>query len=82
MQIIKVNDQIGSLKLPNVTDYDIISLDDKVLFNKPTNFSQPLAKIKKGRVLFVEKCENNWCKIKTDKFKGWIERKNLWGKID
>ena len=60
----------------------IISLDDKILFDKPTNFSQPVAKIKKGRVLFVHKCENNWCKIKTDKFKGWIERKNLWGKID
>ena len=45
----------------------IISLDDKILFNKPTNFSQPIAKIKKGRVLFVEKCENDWCKIKTDK---------------
>ena len=60
----------------------IISLDDKILFNKPTNFSQPVAKIKKGRVLLVEKCENDWCKIKTDKLKGWIERKDLWGKID
>ena len=60
----------------------IISLDDKVLFNKPTNFSQPLAKIKKGRVLFVQKCDDNWCKIKTEKFKGWIKKENLWGIIN
>lgn len=32
MQIINVNNQIGSLKLPNVTDYDIISLDDKPFY--------------------------------------------------
>ena len=32
----------------------IIPLDDKILFNKPSNFSKPLAKIKKGRVLVVQ----------------------------
>ena len=60
----------------------VISLDDKILFNKPTIFSKPLAKIKKGRVLLIQKCDGNWCKIKTKKFKGWIENKNIWGKIN
>ena len=59
----------------------IISLNDKILFNKPTIFSKPIAKIKRGRVLLVQSCEIEWCKIKTKKYKGWIEKKNLWGKI-
>ena len=60
----------------------IIPLKDKILFKKPSNFSKPVAKIKKGRVLVIQKCEDNWCKIKTEKFKGWIDRNNIWGKIE
>ena len=59
----------------------VIALEDKILFKKPSNFSKPVAKIKKGRVLVVQRCENDWCKIKTEKFKGWIDRNNIWGKI-
>ncbi len=60
----------------------IIPLTDKVLFKKPSYFSKPVAKIKKGRVLIVIKCYNEWCKIKSDKFKGWIEIENIWGSIN
>ena len=59
----------------------VIALEDKILFNKPSNLSKPLAKIKKGRVLVVQRCKNNWCKIKTKKFKGWIKKDNIWGSI-
>ena len=57
----------------------IIPLKDKILFKKPSDFSKPLAKIKKGKVLIVQKCEEKWCKIKTKKFKGWIKNKDVWG---
>ena len=60
----------------------LIPLKDKILFKKPTNFSKPLAKIKKGRVLIVQKCEKKWCKIKTPKLKGWIKNDGVWGKIN
>ena len=60
----------------------IIPLKDKILYKKPSKFSEPLAKIKKGRVLVVKKCEDNWCKIKTGVFNGWIKKKDLWGKIN
>ena len=60
----------------------IIPFEDKILFNKPTNFSKPLAKIEKGRVLIVQECKNNWCKIKSGKFKGWIEKNNIWGQVN
>ena len=59
----------------------IISLNDKILFDKPTIFSKPVAKIKKGRVLIVQNCQSSWCKVKTDDFKGWIKNSNLWGKV-
>ena len=60
----------------------VIPLKDKILFKKPSNFSEPLARIEKGRVLVVQKCENNWCKIKTEKFKGWIKKSNIWGQMN
>ena len=60
----------------------VIPLKDKILFNKPSNFSKPLAKIKKGRVLIVQKCEDDWCKIKTEKFKGWIKKSHIWGQVN
>ena len=41
-----------------------------------------MARIKKGRILVVQKCEDNWCKVKTGKFKGWIDKSNIWGKIN
>ena len=59
----------------------IIPLEDKILFKNPTIFSQPLAKIQKGRVLVIQKCNLNWCKVKSQKFKGWIKINNIWGKI-
>ncbi len=59
----------------------IIPLEDKILFKSPTTFSQPLAKIQKGRVLVIQKCNLNWCKVKSQKFKGWVKINNIWGKI-
>ena len=60
----------------------VIPLEDKILFKKPTNFSKPLALVQRGRVLIVQKCLKGWCKIKTNKFKGWIKTVNMWGKIN
>ena len=57
----------------------IIPLEDKILFDKPSKFSKPLARIKKGRVLILQKCDGIWCKIKSKNFKGWIKTNNLWG---
>ena len=59
----------------------IIPLTDKILFKKPSNFSKPIAKIKSGRVLVIQKCDGIWCKIKSEKFKGWVKTDNVWGII-
>ncbi len=60
----------------------LITTKIKILFKKPTKFSKPLARISEGRLLIVKECENNWCSIKTDKYSGWIEKKDVWGSIE
>ena len=60
----------------------LIVLENKILFNKPSKFSKPVARIEKGRLLLVKKCENKWCKIKTGGFTGWIDKENIWGSIN
>ena len=59
----------------------VIPLKDKILFKKPSLFSKPIAQIKKGRILVIKKCENNWCKVKSAKFNGWVQTDNIWGSI-
>ena len=66
---------VSQLKKSN----SVIATKDKILFKKPTSFAKPVALIKKGRLLIVEKCEKNWCEIKTDNFNGWIKTDDLWG---
>ena len=67
-------------QLKNVNS--IIPLTDKILFKKPSKFSEPLANLKRGRVLIVLKFNGNWCKVQSGEFKGWIDNHNLWGKIN
>ena len=69
---------ISQLKKVN----SVIAVKDKILFGKSTIFSEPVAKIKKGRLLIVKKCENDWCKVETEGLKGWVIKKNLWGTVD
>jgi SH3-like domain-containing protein len=69
---------VSQLKKSN----SVIATEDKVLFKKPTSFAQPIALIKKGRLLIVQKCEKKWCEIETDNLSGWIKTGNLWGSIN
>jgi SH3-like domain-containing protein len=57
----------------------IIVLEDKILFKKPSDFSKPIARLEKGRLLVIKKCDDSWCKITTDNYSGWIKAKNVWG---
>ena len=59
-----------------------IVLKKKIIFKKPSKFSKPIAKIEKGRLLIIKKCDIQWCKIQTEEFIGWIDIKNVWGSIN
>ena len=60
----------------------LITTSQKILFKKPTRYSEPLAKLDSGRLLLIKKCEKNWCNINTNKFSGWIDKKNIWGNAE
>jgi|TARA_B110000285_G_C14847811_1_gene478488 SH3-like domain-containing protein len=59
-----------------------LTIEDKVImFKSSTIFSKPLAVLEKGRLCLVLKCKNDWCKIKVDKYSGWVKKTELAGKF-
>ena len=52
-----------------------------IIFKKPSEYSEPLALLEKGRLCLIKKCKDDWCKIKTGKYTGWIEKKKLKGRL-
>ena len=60
----------------------IIILENKILFKKPSNFSKPILRLAKGRLLVIKKCLNDWCNVKTDDYSGWVKTDNIWGSIN
>ena len=57
----------------------IVIEDKSTLFNSSTIYSNPLAILKKGRLVKIKKCKNDWCKVMTGDFKGWVKKESLWG---
>ena len=57
----------------------IIITKESILFKKPSNFSKPIARLEKGRLLVLKKCGDKWCRITTGDYKGWVKIKNVWG---
>ena len=57
----------------------VIILKGRILFKQPSNFSEPIAKLEKGRLLVIKKCEDKWCRITTGDYKGWVKIKSIWG---
>jgi len=60
----------------------VIATKEKILFKKPSNFSKPIAKLEKGRLLIIRNCEVEWCNIETNNYTGWVKIKNIWGSIN
>mgnify|MGYP001253026533 FL=1 len=81
-RIIDLKNNSGWIHLSQLKPVNsIIPLKDKVLFKKPSSYAKPIALIKAGKLLIIKKCESNWCNVKTDKYSGWINKKNIWGKV-
>ena len=57
----------------------LVDDDQIVMFKNSTIFSEPLAILEKGRLCLILKCNEQWCKIKTEKYSGWIKKEKLWG---
>ena len=55
--------------------------NNSVLYKKPTIYSKPIAKLEIGRLILIKKCKEEWCKISSGGFSGWIFKGSLWGKF-
>ena len=59
-----------------------IAIDDKlIVFSSPTIYSNPKVFLNKGRLCLIIKCQTEWCKVKVDKYKGWVKKSYLWGRL-
>ena len=59
----------------------IIKNDELILFKSPTIYSTPIAILKKGKLVKISKCKEFWCKTKFGKYKGWLKKDGLWGRL-
>ena len=57
----------------------IVVEDKLILFNSSTIYSKPIAILEKGRLSKIIKCKKDWCKVTTNKYKGWVKKEGLWG---
>ena len=59
----------------------VITTNNLVLYKRSTIYSKPLANIETGRLLIISKCKEDWCKIRTEGYSGWVKRDNIWGRL-
>ena len=38
-----------------------------------------IGEIGKGNIVYLEKCKIDWCLVSTENYKGWINKKYIWG---
>ena len=62
--------QLSKKKAAIVTDGEL------TMFSNPTVYSKPIVILKRGRLTKIIKCKNEWCKSKTDRYKGWIKKES------
>ena len=59
-----------------------INIEEKSrIVKKSSLYSKPIAVMEKGRLCLIKKCKNNWCKIKTKNYIGWVKKQNLKGRL-
>ena len=52
-----------------------------MIFKRPSKFSKPVATADKGRLFLIKKCKKSWCRVKTGKFTGWVQKQYLKGRL-
>jgi len=57
----------------------IIEPKGVTIFKKPIIDAKPVAFLEENVVTAVNQCAATFCQVEISGFKGWIERKSLWG---
>ena len=82
-RIIDIKKHSGWVHQTQLKDINsFIILENKVLFERASNFSRPILNLEKGRLLIIKKCEKIWCNVETNNHSGWVKNNNTWGKTE
>ena len=57
----------------------ILSNDNKAIKLLNTLNGNVIGEIGKGNIVFLEKCKIDWCLVSFGDYKGWLDKKNIWG---
>ena len=52
---------------------------DLIMFRSATIYSNPVVLLEEGRLVKIDKCKVDWCKVRSSGFKGWVKNESLWG---
>ena len=57
----------------------ILSNDNNTIKLLNTLKGNIIGEIGKGNIVFLEKCKIDWCLVSSRNYKGWIDKKYIWG---
>ena len=57
----------------------VLSNDNKTIKLLNTLDGNVIGEIGKGNIVFLEKCKTDWCLVSSGNYKGWIDKKYIWG---
>lgn len=58
---------------------NVVLLAKAIMRRKPNELSRGVASVQQGVVAGLDACEEGWCRIRTDGFRGWVPQSVLWG---
>ena len=57
----------------------VVQADSALLRAAPAETAKARARLTQGVVTRLEACENDWCRVRADDFRGWLPKEQLWG---
>ena len=60
----------------------VLSKDNKNITLLNTINGNVIGEVGKGNIVYLKKCKIDWCLISTGNFKGWMDKKHIWGVKD
>jgi len=57
----------------------VLSNDNKTIEILNTLDGNVIGEIGRGNIIYLEKCKIDWCLVSLGNFKGWMDKKYIWG---
>ncbi len=57
----------------------VLSNDNKNIKLLNTLNGNVIGEIGSGNIVFLEKCKIDWCLVSFGNYRGWVDKKNIWG---